>query len=981
MKSSQIIQRTLIESYIRNNSAKTAEYMRVMNENFVIPFNKTFTLLEAEMTAQQIQNAFGAAEKIATAGGDNRTLAGKGADAAGALGKGAVDLAKKGASSLKDIANKILSQNKANFEKSLPPADAGEVPNFEQQATQAAEQIQDPKAKQSVMDLIKQGLKNPLAQTLILTAVGGIATVVAGPAIAGLGLPLAATAGITGAVVGGLTGLVRGKLQGKGWKDAGMDALKGAGMGGAAGLIGGGIAQAGQAAIDAYKSNQQHGAELAQPADSQPASGASLGVGQKLPDGEVISGLDSSNPNSGVTITRPDGSTYTVSRDTAQGMTGQTGISPQATGPVSQGASSDPAAGVTDKQPMTLDQINAAKDSLRAGNATDMSGPMPGENNNTVQPVTPSTPSDGSYQQAAPIGRDGQPMKQVPLDEPEVAPAAPAPNQGRLALNKWRQDVGSPNAVKESIVYIDKELTARMWILHESVGKARGPVHLTNEGIADMFKKAGSWLKTKASNLTNKVTADKLQQAWTKAGSPTDSGQVAAIMAQAGVPQETIDQVFQNLGLPQGSSAPTQLQQPAQSPKQGMLGKAAGAIGGAIGGVKGAIAGTKDAFAKGKETGFDTSRAKQAGDAVGATGQQNPYSKSQSPQTQTTTPSEPTNQQPQQTQQSSPTAATSTQSAAQQTQTSPAPQGTSAVQQAADNLATGAKKGGNALATGIGSLAGAVQAGVGMGAAGQSLMYPKAGDSVQKITDKAGKEHQYKKVGDKWVDMATNKEVDPATAAMLDKQKSANVPTSAPATAPTAGKDVQARIAKQLTPTTTPQQPIKIGGQTLDPNNPADAKIIAQVQQQQGSVPATPPAQQPAQQPAQTAAPSSASTVVATNPEEIRKAKQTAAAKVAQAQMAANPAPTPAATPKTVPNFGQMQTGYSNVKMNAPTGAPTLPAAQPTTGAKAVPTQTASAQADAGKPGFLQSKLKGRQPVAAGTDFSAMLARKAKIKL
>ena len=60
--------------------------------------------------------------------------------------------------------------------------------------------------------------------------------------------------------------------------------------------------------------------------------GAQLGVGMKLPDGEVISGLDSSKPNASVTITRPDGSSYSVSHDSAIQMTGQTGIGPRSTG-------------------------------------------------------------------------------------------------------------------------------------------------------------------------------------------------------------------------------------------------------------------------------------------------------------------------------------------------------------------------------------------------------------------------------------------------------------------------------------------------------------------------------------------------------------------------------------------------------------------------------------------------------------------------
>ena len=44
-----------------------------------------------------------------------------------------------------------------------------------------------------------------------------------------------------------------------------------------------------------------------------------------------------------------------------------------------------------------------------------------------AQPVTPSTPSNGSYQQAAPIGSNGQPMQQVSMNEPAaVTPGTPS---------------------------------------------------------------------------------------------------------------------------------------------------------------------------------------------------------------------------------------------------------------------------------------------------------------------------------------------------------------------------------------------------------------------------------------------------------------------------------------------------------------------------------------------------------------------------
>jgi hypothetical protein len=148
--------------------------------------------------------------------------------------------------------------------------------------------------------------------------------------------------------------------------------------------------------------------------------------------------------------------------------------------------------------------------------------------------------------------------------------------------------------------------------------------------------------------------------------------------------------------------------------------------------------------------------------------------------------------------------------------------------------------------------------------------------------------------------------------------------------------------------------------------------------------------------------------------------------------MAANPAPQKAAPNDVMARMakqlapaapaGQQMPGYGKVTYNAPTASvPQQPAVQPTTGAKAVPVEkpaaapapaaqpTASAQADANKPGFLQSKIKGSQvpaaqpaapakpgflqtatdkiaakaaqPQMAGMDFSAMLARKAKIRL
>jgi hypothetical protein len=73
-------------------------------------------------------------------------------------------------------------------------------------------------------------------------------------------------------------------------------------------------------------------------------------------------------------------------------------------------------------------------------------------------------------------------------------------------------------------------------------------IQLLNEGPMD-------WIKKKAGNLTTKVTADKLKKAWQKAGSPTDSDEVYAIVAGQGVADDVISSVYTDLKLPATGAA------------------------------------------------------------------------------------------------------------------------------------------------------------------------------------------------------------------------------------------------------------------------------------------------------------------------------------------------------------------------------------------------------------------------------------------
>jgi len=988
MKPSIILEQRLQENkmyarLVEGMDAKTVGHMQKVRENFTLPFianiNDINILSEAAMTAQQIQNAFGSAEKIATSGGDNRSMLGKGADAAGAVGAGAVDLAKKGAAGVKELADKLLAQNKEKLIASLPPADAGPVEGFEQKAQEQIAQIQDPKAKQSLMDLVKQAAKNPVVQTMVLAAVGGIATAVAGPAIAGLGLGMAATGALTGTVVGGLTGAVRGLMQGQGLKGALKQGAMGAGLGAAGGGIAGAVAQGAQAYMQSKNQPQLPAAdaEANRAADENAAAQWAAGTPEERAQIEQTTGMTPQQLQSKI----PD------EFDSGPGA-GWGGPAPAANPPTSK-----------------VSTVQSTPD------AENFDG--------TATAQQQQDASDAVYQQAKAAGATGSTTTQQ-FSGPD---AVREPLRIRPNLDQWRADNAAAKTITQSrvntgtpvIEYIDRELTARMWILHESVGKPRGGVHLTEAGIGDMFKKAGNWLKTKASNMTNKVTADKLQQAWKKAGNPTDSGQVAGIMVGAGVPQETVDQIFQNLGLPTGASTVTAA--PAKAPGQGLLGKAAGAIGGAIGGVKGAIAGTKDAFAKGQETGFDSARTSQAGDAVGATGEANPYAKqSAQPGQDAQTPGAPQGQQPSYGQGAAPQAygvaprSTTAQASTAQGQAPATAQGTTdtgndvdafgAVKSGSDAVGSALTKAGNTVGDTVNDLNRAVQSGKGMGASGQSLVrgpYAPGGegagkDSV-KIKDEYGQEHAYKKVGQKWYD-AENKEVPSAIAAMLNKQADQQAALAQGKKAATLAGP-QGEIPGAKPPAPAKAEPISVGGQKLDPKDPASAKIIAQVQQAQGGAQqagATPPttAQQPgAAPPAQTPAaldprdlnkdgtvdateksiarnkaktgaqqpgaapPAQTPTTAATSPaattapagqspEEIRKAKQAAAAQTAQAQMAGSAQQAQTATndvmarmtkqlaPATTatPNFGKQMTGYSKTTINAPTGVPAV--AKPT---------------------------------------------------
>jgi hypothetical protein len=1044
---------------------KTAGYMQKVRENFTLPFiaslNNISTLMEAEMTADQVTQAFGYAEKIATAGGDNRSMLGKGADAAGAIGAGAVDLAKKGASGVKELANKLVAQNKAKLEQSLPPADAGPVEGFEQKAQEQIAQVQDPKAKQSLLDLVKQAAKNPAVQTMVLAGIAGIAAVVAGPAIAGLGLGMAVTGALTGGVVGGLTGVVRGAMQGQGLSGALKQGAIGAGLGAVGGGVAGAVAQGAQAymqnkgaeaqqqattgelPVDAQAQNQSVDVKAAQEwINADPAerarieqttgmpgaqlqdiavsndlkSGTNLAVdgrgisrGQELPDGSTV---DSLNNNGSVTIKRPDGSTMIADRETAMAMAnpgkGQFG------GPAPAGGDGS----VSDQMSQYM-AANKGKTLNDMGEWVNKPSVAQANQSAPGNPEASINPNAGQQQV------DLNKMVQNKVDSgaiPAPTDTTDTPRTVRPNLDQWRADktvtqsrVNTGKPINENVDY---ELTARMWLLRNKVGKPYNKIHMTeaairrafemaasnqlNEGPLDWIKKkagqAADFVKTKVGNVTNKITADKLQQAWTKAGSPTDSVEVGKIMAANGVPQDSVDQILKNMGVPNAPAVPAQ----------------AGAEPDA----------TSTPPAQAQVDGAPTTTPAQSTVQPAPQGQQPSYGQGATPQAYGVAPQSPqaqagTTSTPPGNKEIAQGAITKAQDSSKGTTSKPATDVTGTIQKGAEELQ---------------GITGAIKAGQGMGTSGQSLMQPRGGSAASqvRIKDENGQEHAYKQIGQKWYDK-DNKEVPPAIAAMLTQQAKQQAALGKDKNAaPLAGP--QGEIPGAKPPAPAKAEPISIGGQKLDPKDPASAKVIAQVQQAQGGTQqagAAPPelgtqsdgkpikpgqkfdtetgkplAQQPgaappataqqapakpdprdlnkdgtvdateksiarnqaktgatppAQTPTTAATPPAATTAPASqSPEDIRKAKQADAAAAAQGQMAASTqqaqtasndvmnrmtkqlgAPPAGGPAQTTPNFGKQMTGYGKTTTNAPTGIPAVakPAVPATTNATTQPAQ------------------------------------------
>jgi len=117
---------------------------------------------------------------------------------------------------------------------------------------------------------------------------------------------------------------------------------------------------------------------------------------------------------------------------------------------------------------------------------------------------------------------------------------------------------GNTKDKKESVYLQSRPLSeGQVYVLFNRVEQLNeGPM----DWIKDKAGKAADWVGKKATNLTTVITADKLNSAWEKAGSPTDSAELSKFLATQGVSDQIIKQTFQSMKIDAGA--------PAEDPKK-----------------------------------------------------------------------------------------------------------------------------------------------------------------------------------------------------------------------------------------------------------------------------------------------------------------------------------------------------------------------------------------------------------------------------
>ncbi len=596
MKISQIAKPTIIESLV--SGKPLYEGLDLDNLHTVTLWESAgYKLLEAELTPDQIEQIFQGVEQGATAAGGNRTMLGKGKDAAEAVNKAWEDL-------------KTKVQN------------SGPIKNVDGAYDSAVAKIEaglggpDNAVNKVIQKYRKFAKEHPIAQGLIYSAL------IAAAGISG--------AGLGGAAVLGLLKMTDKLLQGEKFSSAAYSGAKTGAMAYGASKVAdyfkgakAGEVPAGPAGAPTPPSNADTFADLANDPNLnsiQQKFAADLAAGKRIQgaDEYIQKAIDAAakraqmfGPTADGTANAGEASFASLQRLQnamldAQASTGNS---------VSNAVSSIDASGATDAvsntstasgitaRPSGLQPLNNLDGSVRPGagaaNAAISGGDVAGTAADTASNVDTSTATDAAAN-AAGSGQitasftDGMKGTLTDVDGSSVPMTAYPPDgiQPRMPMGSEKVEFNyngkkvtayiyggkayvpkfDPTATESAIVAGTKLSESQI----RSIFYKATANQMLMEGPWDTIKgaagKAANWAQTKGHNLTTKVTADKLKQAWTKAGSPTDSQAVSDILQQNGVSADVVNKVYTDMKIDntpaQQNADPEGKVEPTMDPEQ-----------------------------------------------------------------------------------------------------------------------------------------------------------------------------------------------------------------------------------------------------------------------------------------------------------------------------------------------------------------------------------------------------------------------------
>jgi hypothetical protein len=487
---------------------------RIESNTMMLWESAGFKLKEAALTADQIQQIFQNVEQGATAAGGNRTLIGKGKDAAEAVNK-----------AWEDLKTKVQ--------------DSGPVKNVDSAYDSAVAKIEkglggpDNAVNQVIQKYRKFAKEHPIAQGIIYSAL------IAAAGISG--------AGLGGAAVLGLLKMTDKLLQGEKFSSAAYSGAKTGAMAYGASKIGDMIKGKPEATPTASGDSDYVKQMRAQGIDPNDPDG-SLRLGMRGPNNAPDAAPSSFKTDFEKLDKASLGQSMKMNPMLAQraGMPGipdDNAVASVASKAADVATSQPYGAGM---DPEYLQRVVDAggKSGVRFKiNPEDAAKALDWQAQNGGQAVGAAANAAGN----AASGYSADYLQKVisgehprPMISKEKAAALLKSMQGESIARTTRP-------LSEGQVYLVFNRVCRL----NDTALAEGQL---TEGPLDAIKgaagKAASWLQTKGKNLTTKVTADKLNSAWQKAGAPTDSEELKAFLTQQGVDQGIVDTVYGDLKIP-----------------------------------------------------------------------------------------------------------------------------------------------------------------------------------------------------------------------------------------------------------------------------------------------------------------------------------------------------------------------------------------------------------------------------------------------